>query len=522
MTAPSNDDTNVPIIAAELLDEIRQAIRDYVVLPTPEAEVAVTLWVAATHCIEAFEHATRLVIKSPVKGCGKSRLLEVLHELCRQPLSTVNISEAALFRSIGIDPPTLLIDEADVMFGTKLKAEQNEGVRGILNAGFRRGAVTIRVTGKDHTPTTFQTFAMAAIAGIGDMPGTIEDRAVVLTMRRRAEHERVRGFRLKRDVPRLHQLRDRLATWGAGVVSVLAGDEPVMPLEDRPADTWEPLVAVADAAGGRWPELARTAAVTIVEQYREHNASTDVNIRLLSDIKRAFEQAGAEFISTDALLKALLNHPDGAWSAAKLNAHQLAARLRGFGVQPKPNAEGSKRGYRQSACLDAFQRYLPGGPSEPSDIVTAPRSRRPPGALPSAPDGSDRQTGRKKSTDDAQHQEPLTISDTSDDSLPPDEDIADDAANGEPVGDVLIETVDGSAAATAPDACDVNTAGYVDDYALYRQADRALDLDQVMSCGHPRQVLNTSNLRCPLCILKQQQRQQQEVSADDGGPDGRD
>ena len=79
--------------------------------PSPEAADAVTLWVAATHAVPAWEHATRLVVKSPEKRCGKSRLLDIIEATCHEAMVTVNISPAALVRSIGADPPTLLLDE---------------------------------------------------------------------------------------------------------------------------------------------------------------------------------------------------------------------------------------------------------------------------------------------------------------------------------------------------------------------------------------------------------------------------
>jgi hypothetical protein len=85
-----------------LLDELHYELTRYVAFPSPEAADAVTLYAAATHVQPAWEHATRLVIKSPVRRCGKTRLLEVLQEVCENVLATANCSVAALTRSIGI------------------------------------------------------------------------------------------------------------------------------------------------------------------------------------------------------------------------------------------------------------------------------------------------------------------------------------------------------------------------------------------------------------------------------------
>ena len=252
----------VEVDGAALLEEVYAALTRYVVFPGGAAAVAVTLWVAASHAQPAWEHATRLAIKTPVKRCGKSRLLDLAEALCHQPLPTVNVSVAALVRSINEDdPPTLLLDEADTIFGKRRgeRAEAAEDLRGILNAGHKRGGKYLRWDQARRQPEQCPTFAMAALAGIGDLPDTIEDRAVIVTMRRRAPGEQVSSFRRRRDLPALVTLRDRLHGWLRDHLAELETATPAMPVEDRAADTWEPLVAVADLAGGGWPELARDA-----------------------------------------------------------------------------------------------------------------------------------------------------------------------------------------------------------------------------------------------------------------------
>ncbi|MBA3719855.1 MAG: DUF3631 domain-containing protein, partial [Nocardioidaceae bacterium] len=201
---------------AELLDELRTAVTTYCVLPSREHADAVVLWIAATHCLPAFDHATRLVIRSAEKRSGKSRLLELVDATCHRPLRTANATVAAIFRSLGGNhPPVLLFDEADSIFGSRKAAENNEDLRGLLNAGYQRGLPALRTVGPTHEPHAFPTFAMAALAGIGRMPDTVEDRAVIIPMRRRKPSEPVRPFRLRRDRPALCDLGDRLAQWAA-------------------------------------------------------------------------------------------------------------------------------------------------------------------------------------------------------------------------------------------------------------------------------------------------------------------
>jgi hypothetical protein len=169
-------------VSAVLLDNVRAFVRRFVVLDDDQAD-AVALWVAATHVFEAFACSPYLAISSAEKRSGKSLLLEVLELLVRDPLPTSNISDAALFRVIDERKPTLLIDEIDAVFGKK--AREREELRGILNAGYRRGAVTHRMGGSNNTSLqTFSVFCPKAFAGIGDcLPDTIADRAIPIRLR---------------------------------------------------------------------------------------------------------------------------------------------------------------------------------------------------------------------------------------------------------------------------------------------------------------------------------------------------
>jgi hypothetical protein len=345
---------------ARVLDDLRGLLDAYVVLPSRAAADAVVLWIAATHAVGAFEHATRLVIKSPEKRCGKTRLLEVIAETCHLPLMTVNATVAAVFRSLGGDrPPTLLMDEADAIFGTKIKAEQNEDMRALLNAGFDRNRPALRTVGPNHTPTEFATFAMAALAGIGSMPDTIEDRAVIITMRRRAPGETVQPYRTRRDRPLLNQLRDRLAVWADFAAATLADAEPATDLEDRAADTWEPLLAVADAAGGHWPTRARAASAVLADAAAAADVDRNLGAKMLADCRVIFADSGAEFIASADLVQRLRAVEDAPWSDFDLTSRRLAARLKNYGVHVGHDAAKTSRGYKRTAFADAWSRYLP-------------------------------------------------------------------------------------------------------------------------------------------------------------------
>lgn len=376
---------------AALLDDLRAAIGRYVVLPSGEALTAVTLWVAASHIQPALQHAPRLAVVGPTKGCGKSRVLDVLHETVSRPMMTVNTSPAVVFRIIGEDPPTLLVDEADTIFGPK--AGDKEDLRGLLNAGHQRNRPAWRISGPEHKPTAFPTFALAALAGIGDLPDTIMDRAVVLRMQKRKPGEKVAPFRSRDSVPELNALRDRLAAWLTPLRGTAHRLVPPMPVEDRAADTWEPLVIVADLAGGHWPAQARAACLAMTRNEVVQDEQTTLKTRLLRDIRRVFEQQGdPESLRSHDLLAALVQDAEAPWveyGTKGLNAYHLANLLRDFGISPAnqrfENGRQAKA-YARNQFLDAWARYCP-DPAQPTpaanETVVARRAQGKPPAPPS-------------------------------------------------------------------------------------------------------------------------------------------
>lgn len=344
-------------IGARLLDSLRAAFERYVILPSPEAADAVVLWVAATHCQPVWEHATRLVITAPEKRCGKSRLLDVIEATVHEPLITVNISPAALVRSIDDKPPTLLLDEADTVFGRKA-SDNHEDLRGILNSGHQRNRPYIRWDATTRRREDCPTFSMAALAGIGELPDTIMDRAVVIRMRRRAPGEHVQPYRTRRDRPPLESLARYLGEWAVANADELGKAEPDLPVEDRAADNWEPLVAIADMAGGDWPARARKAALRMCSEDADADTEGSLGLRLLSDVRDIFQGTTVSFLSSADLLARLRDVEDAPWRSQDLSMHKLAFLLRPYGPRPRQNDARTARGYHAADFADAFRRYL--------------------------------------------------------------------------------------------------------------------------------------------------------------------
>ncbi|MGI5322063.1 DUF3631 domain-containing protein [Actinomadura nitritigenes] len=369
-TDPATGDDQ-QVNGAALLDSLRAALTRYVILPSAQAADAVTLWIAATHAQPVWPHAPRLVIRAPEKRCGKSRLLDVVEATCHVPFITVNSSPAAVYRSITDDPPTLLVDEADTIFGPK--AEGNEDLRGLLNAGHQRNRPAKRYDANANRVESIPTFAMAALAGIGAMPDTIEDRAVIIRMRRRGPGETVAPFRHKRDRPPLRQLATDLNRWLRTDLAALEAAEPPMPVEDRAADTWEPLVVVADHAGGHWPERARAAVLALTAD-ADDNGQMSNRLRLLTDCRTAF---GAETaLPTAVLLDRLKADPEAPWGdygPNGLTAMKLGTILREYEIRSDTIRfqSGQAKGYRRADFTDAWARYCPADDTPPSDAQPA-------------------------------------------------------------------------------------------------------------------------------------------------------
>jgi hypothetical protein len=287
-----------------------------------------------------------------------------LQTIVAEPWFTGRVTAAVLVRKIDRDNPTLLLDESDAAFGGE--REYAEALRGILNTGHRRGGVASLCVGKGSGIDfkDFSTFCPKAIAGIGKLPDTVADRSIPIRLKRAAPGEIVERFRLRNLMPEVAGLRGKLEAWCSSIAGKLPNASPSLPdeLSDRQQDGVEPLLAIADAAGGAWPEAARAAVVHLCTDTQNTNDSHGV--RLLDDIRQVLEGHDADKIPSTELASALAaieTSPWGEWSNGKpISAPKLARLLRPFGVQPHTIRIGTEtaKGYEHSDFEDSFKRYL--------------------------------------------------------------------------------------------------------------------------------------------------------------------
>jgi len=278
--------------------------------------------------------------------------------------------------------PTILLDEADTIFGPRA-SKDHEDLRGFVNSGYRRGAMAQRCAmhGKTVVIEEFPSFAAVCIAGLDDLPDTIMTRSIVIRMQRRAPHETVEPYRRRLVEPQGHLLRDDLAQWLDSID--LDGYFPDMPagVEDRAADCWEPLIAIADKAGGDWPRRAREAAVHFVNAGKDNSQS--LNVRLLADLRTIFDSIGDDHIPTATLLEHLTAMEEAPWGDLRggkpLDSRGLSRRLSKYQVTPKQlgrvGEKNNPRGYRREDLHEVWLRYLGEAvPSSPQVSATSATS----------------------------------------------------------------------------------------------------------------------------------------------------
>ena len=381
---------------AQPVDDVLAYLKRYVAYPSTHAAVAHALWVVHTHLMDAWDSTPRIAFLSPEPGSGKSRALEACEMLVPRPVNAVNVSVAYLFRKVGDENgrPTILYDEVDTVF---TKSGENEDIRGLLNAGHRQHSVVGRcvVYGKRIETEETPAYCAVALAGLGDLPDTILTRSVVVRMRRRAPTERIEPYRRREVAPQSDALRGRIEAWAASVFDDVAAARPVFPhgVEDRDADVWEALLAVADAAGGDWPKRARDAAEALVAQSK--NSTPSLGVRLLTDLRPIF--GANDKMTTDAILKALHAMDEAPWADIRgkpLDARGLANRLKPYGIASKQIRIGdaTMKGYECADLADAWMRYLS---LSPQGCETSETSETQGGAVSHVSHVSDSRYGRE-------------------------------------------------------------------------------------------------------------------------------
>lgn len=358
-----------PVDLAELLDEISRTIRRFIAIDSHLADLA-TLWVTASWFVNCVHVAPIALINAPTKACGKTKLLTVLFNLACRAIASSSLTPATVFRSIDAYRPTLFVDEIETIL------KENEELRGLLNAGHTREMARVLrcvAAGDDFALGSFNVFGFKALAGINavNLAETVTSRAIVFEMRRKKKGEHV--DRLRDADPHLFAtLRSKLARCAQDYAEQVKLARPELPdtFGDREQDNLEPLIQVAEVAGGLWP-LAAIAAASRMFGERD---GEDVADELLRDIREIFETKRVDKIITPDLLYALTADEEKSWATCDrgrpLSPRQLSRKLAAYGIKAKNIRSGAKvtKGFELTQFSEVFARYLPPALSEKQQL----------------------------------------------------------------------------------------------------------------------------------------------------------
>jgi hypothetical protein len=377
MTGQENGRTG-EIEANVLFERVREWVTRFVSLGDHEAN-AIALWVMMTHVVESFDFVAYLSITSAEKQCGKSTLLEVLEFVVARGWLTTRGTPAVLLRRIARDCPTLLLDESDAAF--KGPREYVETLRSVLNAGYRRpGNQSFCVPhGKGFELVDFPTFCPKAIAGIGSLPDTVADRSIPVRLTRKLASENVERFRRRLIEPEASALRAEIELW-AKAFHAHEYPEPrsLDDLSNRAADICEPLMMIAEACGDEVAPRAREALVALCGRQREDES---LRVRLLADIRAAFDEDESDRIASVALasrLAAIEESPWGPRFGRDFDPRALARLLKDFEIKPRSvrlDDGSTPKGYHRDDFADAWARFL-SSPEKPPQAPQAPQANK--------------------------------------------------------------------------------------------------------------------------------------------------
>jgi hypothetical protein len=346
------------VAGAEFLNEICATLRRYMVLREHAAE-AMALWVLHAWAEEATDWSPLLIVVSPTKQCGKTTMISLLSWLTPRSELMSGASSSSIFRGLEDHRPhvpTLLLDEADGYI------KGDEDMRTMLNAGHMRHAAWVRRAervGNSFVSRRFRCWAPKVIATIKAVADTLMDRSVIVWLKRKTKNESVERFRM-RDAPELAHLRQKCLRWAADHVDGLKDADPDLPaeLENRPADNWRFLVAIADAAGGDWPKRARAAAKDLSDLAGKND---DASIELLADIKRVFDEQRVEWLGPERLVELLTLLPETPWMEWRNGERPITSRgvafmLKDFEIRSHDGRDRNR--YYRADFEDARERYL--------------------------------------------------------------------------------------------------------------------------------------------------------------------
>jgi putative DNA primase/helicase len=347
-----------PVEGDMIATTLAAAVKNYAVLSDAAAD-AIALWTLHTWLVNAFTISPRLAIVSPTKGCGKTTVLRVLNKIVRRPKRAGSISPPALFRAVEQFQPTILLDE------TEKYIEHGSDLHALLNEGHCKGGTVLRVLGEKLELREFAIYGPVAFARNGRLPDDLEQRSIIIEMKRRRSDEPLSELRDDRCEP-LQRIARMCARWADDTANSVGDFEPDMDgLINRNRDNWRCLFTIADMIGADWPERVREAAAVLTPRESESTGPM-----LLGDIAAVFNEKNINRLASADMCEALVameGKPWAEWRAGKgaspkpLTPNQLARLLKPFGIVTNLTIRvGTKtaKGYQRTQFQEVWERYL--------------------------------------------------------------------------------------------------------------------------------------------------------------------
>lgn len=345
------------------------------------------LWALHTHWIDVLFTTPRLLLTSPVPGAGKTTVLEHLQRVGFDAVNMSSISSPALLtRMLDQRMRTILIDEVD----RSLRSDKPgvEDLLAIINTGYKRGGtrpVLVPDKGGKWVVEEHSTFSPLVMAGRSPiLPDDTLSRAIVVTLLPDF-HDRIEDSDWELIEDEAGEVVAEIASWKVAVEeSMRAKNGPTQlpaTLKGRGKEKWRPLMKVAIACGGRWPDaceqlIAREVAEQEIE--KESNLMTEVpSVALVRDIYESWPAGRTFWATTDMVARLKVEQPDR-WGASDRYPKGLTVQRLGRMLSKNVRIHSARqdregpRGYFLSTITPAADRLglVPdpdaSGPSDPS------------------------------------------------------------------------------------------------------------------------------------------------------------
>jgi len=369
MTAIQKQRPSPEINRQELLSDVAQFIRRYVVCSDDQLTI-LSLWVLSGYfpCTSVFPSLASLNIYSAEPQSGKTTCLKALSYVAYKGWYTCGASTAVLFTKLRWSADVLLLDDRHVTFSSS----ERQALVAFLNAGAAElGLYGFLHPEEDSGVVDGSCFVPKAFAGHGPLPPSLASRCIPINLKRRKPSEPVERLRFCPAAEAAEPIVNRLHQWAQQDrehLRPLAQHVPagmLSGLTPHQQECAEPLVHIADLAGGPWPDKIRAALPRIFEADTQDSGNSTTLRQLLSDVRDFFSAKGnPEFIPTSDLLGHLHGLEERDWKQWKnsraMTPHALARELHDLPVRSclDWNNAVPGRGYRYQDFLEPWERYL--------------------------------------------------------------------------------------------------------------------------------------------------------------------